>query len=391
LERAPRLRNASLEGTALNVYNPDGTLVQVIGQQSDGTYTTTDLNGPTPPVPSTPIVSTKPAIMTVRWDGQTADGSAVPLDFAHVDVHYSTVSGFTPSDATRATAIALRNGGSATLPMAAGTYYVRLTMVSRSGVESGPSAEVTVTVKASIEFLNTDYATAVGGVDLVIPLTWVPRIGSIHVKWVGLHTPVDNWSLSGNLLTVTDLGFWRTGDRFEVAYAYDPDQPTPPPYVPPPPPTTSTVLVDYESSGWKWLQVVRTDTVDYSSTSYDDSAWATGTAPFGERTDPSQYPSWPDFNTLWNKNSKMWARRIIATTPGVDVVLRVRWDRYLRVFWNGTDLWGSLNVTVSGGESPRTIPGSLVTGSDFIAISVTDDAWTGNGTGACYFDVSVEQ
>lgn len=264
---------------------------------------------------------------------------------------------------------------------------IRRTLYVLGGGYGGVSSPAYEQIRGKIE---TFTVTAEG------PQTWylaeVPLDQTLHVRWVPNYMPENNWSLSTNVLTVADPG-WRIDDVVEVEYLYNntsaATDPTPEP-PPPPPPAPSGVLVDFEDPTWRHLQVARTDTVDYSSPSYDDSAWPVDPAAFGDNTDPAHYPSWPTYTTLWNRNSKMWVRRPLTPVAGTDVIITARWDRYLKVYWNGVDQFGSLNDTVSG-TGPRTIPGSLVTGSDFLAISCTDDGWTGAGTGNCYFDVKVEQ
>lgn len=49
-----------------------------------------------PPVPSTPVVTVRLGVVTVRWDGLPA----MPADFSHVEVHRSQTNGFTPSVST---------------------------------------------------------------------------------------------------------------------------------------------------------------------------------------------------------------------------------------------------------------------------------------------------
>ncbi|MCF1598303.1 hypothetical protein, partial [Streptomyces muensis] len=50
LQRASRLSHASLEDTALEVYDVGGSLRAVIGQQGDGTSGVVAVNGPRPPL-----------------------------------------------------------------------------------------------------------------------------------------------------------------------------------------------------------------------------------------------------------------------------------------------------------------------------------------------------
>jgi hypothetical protein len=232
---------------------------------------------------------------------------------------------------------------------------------------------------SDIAFWNADQAVTGAAGQIILNLTYEPIDGSLHIRWNGIDQPPTEWTLDGQLVTLTS-SLIRVGDLLTAAYAYDLGVMADP----------TDILVPFEASGWKWLQVSRTDTVDYSSPSFDDSGWATAPAAFGETTTTGHYDPWPRPTTVWNVNSKMWVRRNITSEAGHDITIEPRWDRYLRVYWNGVDLFGSLNVTVSG-TSPRTIPGASVTGSDHLAISCTDDGWTGLGTGNSYFDVELTQ
>jgi hypothetical protein len=142
LERAPRLANASIEGQPLPIYDGDQVLRQTIGQQPDGTYTLVDVNGPPPPVPSAPTIEARPGTLVVTWDGRFADDAPPPADWDHVEVHVSTVSGYTPTDETEVITFHSLKGGSVTLALDPVAQYVVLQAVSTSLTESAPTAEV---------------------------------------------------------------------------------------------------------------------------------------------------------------------------------------------------------------------------------------------------------
>jgi hypothetical protein len=237
-------------------------------------------------------------------------------------------------------------------------------------------------------FINTDAFVATGSGDQTFDLTYIPKDGSLHVRWEPLNIPISRCSLVDNHLTISDPdGRFRSGHPITAAYAVT--RGATPLVVP-----TGGALVPFGASGWKWMQVPRTDAGDYSSPTFDDSGWDTASAAFGE-THPAHsghYGTWGDYTTVWQVFTKMWARKHLTTaTPGVDIVITPGWDRYIRVYWNGVDLWGSLDSTVSGAGSPRIISGALVTGDDHLAISITDNGWTGAGTGDCFFDVELTQ
>jgi hypothetical protein len=142
LQRAPRLANASIEGFPLTVNDEDGQQRQTIGLQPDGTYTTVDVNGPPPPVPSLPTIEARPGALVVTWDGTFAGGVAPPADWDHVEVHRSTTSGYTPTDETQVATFNTLKGGSLTLALDPVAHYIVFQAVSTSRTESAPTAEV---------------------------------------------------------------------------------------------------------------------------------------------------------------------------------------------------------------------------------------------------------
>lgn len=145
LQRAPRLANASIEGFPLTVNDDGGQQRQTIGLQPDGTYTTVDVNGPPPPVPSLPTLEARPGTLVVTWDGKFLDDVAPPADWDHVEVHVSTTSGYTPTDTTEVITFHSLKGGSVTLALDPVPQYVVLQAVSTSLTESAPTVEVSGT------------------------------------------------------------------------------------------------------------------------------------------------------------------------------------------------------------------------------------------------------
>lgn len=94
-----------------------------------------------PPVPSTPVVTPYLGQLRVVWDGLGSAGEAMPPDFARVQVHMSTVSGFTPSGATLVDALNTAGISILTGLTYGTTYYVRLVAVDSSGNASAASAQ----------------------------------------------------------------------------------------------------------------------------------------------------------------------------------------------------------------------------------------------------------
>ncbi|MFF8910520.1 hypothetical protein [Streptomyces olivaceoviridis] len=141
IERSPRLTHASIENTAVQVYDGTGSLRGVIGQQADGTTAVNITNGPPPPQPSAPIVASVLGGVTVSWDGQTADSSVLPLDWARVEVHASILASYEPVPATLQGTIETAQGATVVVPCDA-PVYVRLVARNTSGTASTPSVTV---------------------------------------------------------------------------------------------------------------------------------------------------------------------------------------------------------------------------------------------------------
>ncbi|MFD9004514.1 hypothetical protein ACFV0T_26735 [Streptomyces sp. NPDC059582] len=147
VERAARLRHASLDNNAIIVKDEAGTVRGHIGMQADGTIGLIAVDGPAPGAPSAPAVTPSLGGLRIAWNGQLADGSPLPADFDHVAVHISTSSGFTPSAATFVGTIT-RAGDGGMLPVTPLPYlahFVVLTAVNTSAAASGPSSQVMAT------------------------------------------------------------------------------------------------------------------------------------------------------------------------------------------------------------------------------------------------------
>jgi hypothetical protein len=147
VERSPRLSHAALDNTAITVKDGTGTVRGAIGMQADGTLGLIAVDGPAPGAPSAPVVTPSIGGLRVVWDGTLADGSALPADFAHIAVHISTTSGFTPSAATFVgTITASGDGGMLPVtPLPYQEHYTVLTAVNSSGAASAPSEETAAT------------------------------------------------------------------------------------------------------------------------------------------------------------------------------------------------------------------------------------------------------
>ncbi|MER6253576.1 hypothetical protein ABT224_19700 [Streptomyces sp. NPDC001584] len=142
LQRAPRLSHASIEDAALEVYDGEGSLRAVIGQQGDGTSGVIAVNGPPPPQPAAPSAGPTLGGIAVSWDGTwlSLETVAAPLDFARMEIHAGTTDGFIISDTTLVGTLESPRGGTLIVP-AEQPHYFRLMARNTSGTASDPSPQ----------------------------------------------------------------------------------------------------------------------------------------------------------------------------------------------------------------------------------------------------------
>lgn len=97
------------------------------------------------------------------------------------------------------------------------------------------------------------------------------------------------------------------------------------------------------STGWKYKVTTIADLTDYSSPSFDDSAWPTGQTPFGN---PGNHPYaansfFPkDPITYWTEaaGSKIWLRKHFTVSTYRDYNISIYADNYATVYVNGVML-----------------------------------------------------
>lgn len=106
--------------------------------------TTPGVPAPTLGTPSLPVldVTTFPLTVRAAWDGLIAGGASYPKNFSHIQVHCSTVSGFTPSASTLVDTMR----GAGVMPITGRTpgvaYYVKFVAVDTAGFLSAATAQV---------------------------------------------------------------------------------------------------------------------------------------------------------------------------------------------------------------------------------------------------------
>lgn len=141
LERGSKLASASLEDTALQVYDGAGSLRTIVGLQSDGTSGVNVVNGGPPPTPSTPTVAPALGGLAVGWDGTNADGSPLPLDWTRLEVHASAEADFEATPDTLQATMETPQGAISYIPVT-GPTYVRILARNTSGTASQPTPAV---------------------------------------------------------------------------------------------------------------------------------------------------------------------------------------------------------------------------------------------------------
>ncbi|MFF9901220.1 hypothetical protein [Streptomyces longispororuber] len=139
LERANQLTDASIEGGAIDVYDDEGSLQIVIGDQPDGTTGVVHVNGPPPPTPTVPQLAAARGGTAATWDGRFDDADVAPLDFSRVEVHAATAAVFEPTQLTQVATIESPRGGTVTIPTDV-PVHVRLVARNLSGTAGPPSA-----------------------------------------------------------------------------------------------------------------------------------------------------------------------------------------------------------------------------------------------------------
>jgi len=147
----------TISTTLVSAPMPPGTAfsAQVRAVNSSGTPSAwTVFTGITPGVPVSTLnppsmptldVATFPLCIRATWDGKDSSVLAYPDNFDYLEVHLSTTSGFTPTQATLVDALRA-SGTSPITGLVAGTpYFVRFVAVETAGYRSLQSAQATAT------------------------------------------------------------------------------------------------------------------------------------------------------------------------------------------------------------------------------------------------------
>lgn len=151
---------------------------------------TTGSDATPPPVPSTPVLSTPfPGSVRVTWNGLGSAGEAMPVDFKFTEVHFSTVSNFTPSNTT----LYDRLDGPTISNIAGLTntaIFVRLVSVDQLNNKSAASAQATIT-PTQVGVQNVNFTSFdIGGIQTYIQST--APTGTIATGSVWIDTANSN-------------------------------------------------------------------------------------------------------------------------------------------------------------------------------------------------------
>lgn len=152
--------------------------------------------------------------------------------------------------------------------------------------------------------------TVFGNGDTMVLLPHTPADHSEHLYINGVqYTESEGWSRTNAVVTIASA-LVREGDLVTVEYAYVAVNATPP---------VSIEIIPFGSPGWTYLpNLPNSDSTDYSSPTYDDSAWAVKAMPM----------SWDA-----GKRLKLWARKWFP--PCRDVFLHITVEDHGNAYVNG--------------------------------------------------------
>ncbi len=162
---------------------------------------------------------------------------------------------------------------------------------------------------------------------------------------------------------------------------------------------------------WRYLQIDAADATDYSGAAFDDSGWATATAPFGgweagygptqiAQGAPTGYTGATaydarfatTFGHAWDTNTRLWLRRTLtlASVPTGGINLKAFIEDNFHVYVNGTLIVTSPSDPPGGnGQVFNVAAPGLIVGDNIIAIRCDDEA-VGAGTSLVYVDMLME-
>lgn len=137
----PRLPYSSIDGGSLELRDLEGNTAGYIGQQFDGTITSSAVGGSWPSRPSMVLVTAIPGGLALYWDGTYTDGSLTRMDFRRVTFHAVTdledLDILSPSQIVGEVTIA--TGGEVTAALPTEEHFVVAVVWTDAGKFSEPS------------------------------------------------------------------------------------------------------------------------------------------------------------------------------------------------------------------------------------------------------------
>lgn len=148
--RKPGLAYSSIEDGAIREFDKDGVQGSQVGKQPDGTHGSVTLNGPKPPKPTDPIVTSNPGQGEARWNGKFANGVVSPLDLKHVAAYFVLAGEFLDLS-KQAGVMTGELGDNVQAQLEPGVYSVYLVSWSQAGRYSDAAGPVMMIVPAAAD------------------------------------------------------------------------------------------------------------------------------------------------------------------------------------------------------------------------------------------------
>ncbi|WP_411142310.1 hypothetical protein [Streptomyces sp. x-80] len=142
--RTAKLAYSSIEGGAIEVFDEDGSLRAVIGQQPDGTTGLSVVNSEPPLAPSAPTVEPILGGLSVGWDGTwAADPALAVRDLGRIQVHILPSAETEPDVRNPTCTIESQSGGTVAVPcFSYDPVWIKLMAVNTAGMPGPPSDAV---------------------------------------------------------------------------------------------------------------------------------------------------------------------------------------------------------------------------------------------------------
>ncbi|WP_291280002.1 hypothetical protein [Galactobacter sp.] len=207
LQRAARLGNAAIDAGSLTMKDQDGNPVAV-WDTTGGALSVTYPSGPTPATPTAPAVVGVSGGVVVQWDGTYSGEQAAPTDLAGVHVYAQPATGVVSDDEddpvdpdlvdedwapdlSTLVGTTRPDGGTVSANVDPGEYEVRLVAVTLAGVQSEPTAPVTVTVPAILDDPEVDAALVELDQQLADAAVDLARVSGLYTTSTDAPTAAD--------------------------------------------------------------------------------------------------------------------------------------------------------------------------------------------------------